>query len=185
MGFNGKDIRGKNNPMWGLFGKANPLYGRTMPLEQRKKISEARKGWNPSEETRKRMSESKKGRKLTEEWKRKIGDAGRGRVPSEEARRKASEALRWEKHSSWQGDAVSYKSLHRWVRKWLPKSDTGCTSCHRLDVRLDVAYRDHFARRNGIKYSRDLSMWIWMCRKCHVAADKRYELSWQVRKQGG
>ena len=64
----------------------------------RQKMSEAQKGntngrnvkW--SDEDKKRMSEQRKGKKLSEDHKRKIGEAHKGRTVSEETRKKMSDA---------------------------------------------------------------------------------------------
>lgn len=59
---------GEKNPMFGLNGAKNPLYGRELPLETKRKISEANKGktpWNKGvacfEETKRKISESNRG----------------------------------------------------------------------------------------------------------------------------
>ena len=88
-------------------GKNHPLFGKHIPYETRKKMSEAQKGEknhffgkHHSEETRRKISEVKKGKKrkpLTEETRRKISEAQKGkkRGPmSEEHRRKISEAVK-------------------------------------------------------------------------------------------
>jgi hypothetical protein len=70
--------------------------------ETRIKMSEVRKGKNPSEKTRTKMSAWQKGIKrgpLSDEIRRKMSEAGRGKPKSEEHRRKLSEAafIRWGK----------------------------------------------------------------------------------------
>lgn len=92
--------------------------------EQKKKMSESKKGKHPTEETKKRMSESGKGRIFSEEHKRKIGKALKGRVfskdtinkmrrarigkpLSEEIKKKMSASRQGDKHPNWQG-GLSY-----------------------------------------------------------------------------
>jgi group I intron endonuclease len=66
------------------------ILARNRTKEHRKKLSIARTGWNPSEETRKKMSSSHIGYIMPEEQKRKIGEASKGRKVSEESRAKMS-----------------------------------------------------------------------------------------------
>ena len=62
--------------------------------EHQKKLSESRKGWNPSKEVRKKMSLSHIGYVMPEEQKKKIGDAQKGRKTSKETRKKLSDSLK-------------------------------------------------------------------------------------------
>lgn len=79
----------------------NGFKGKKFTPEQRKKLSEAKKG-KPSNNKGIPMSEKQKqhlreintGKKYSEETKRKIGDAHRGRKHSEETKRKQSIAAR-------------------------------------------------------------------------------------------
>lgn len=69
--------------------------GKIITLEQRKRISEAKKGWVPSEKTRSRMSASAKQRKqqpLTEQHRQNLSKAKKGWCPSKETRAKMSES---------------------------------------------------------------------------------------------
>jgi group I intron endonuclease len=80
----------------GKMGSKNPMYGKKLSEERKKKIGEAAKifmmGRHPSIESRLKMSKSQTGKILSEETKRKIGIASKGRIKSEETRRKLSEA---------------------------------------------------------------------------------------------
>ena len=92
-------------------GKNHPLFGKHIPYETRRKMSEAEKGEknhffgkHHSEETRRKMSEAKKGENHplfghhhSEETRRKISEAQKGKKHgpmSEEHRRKISEAVK-------------------------------------------------------------------------------------------
>ena len=101
-----------------MYKSSNPKYGYNIDLggnyagkhsaETCEKISESKKGWNPSEETRRRMSEAKKGKPLPESTRQKLkGKPGRplsekqrlallkaniGKIVSEETRKKQSDA---------------------------------------------------------------------------------------------
>lgn len=57
-------------------GESNPMYGKHLSEETKKKISEAHK--NISEETRKKMSEAKKGKRVSEETRNKMSEAKKG-----------------------------------------------------------------------------------------------------------
>ena len=61
--------------------------------------NEPMKGRKLSEEHRRKIGEAMKGKKLSEEHRRKIGEALKGRKPSEEHRRKLSEAAKSRKKS--------------------------------------------------------------------------------------
>lgn len=67
--------------------------GRPCSEETKRRISEAKRGWNPSPETRKNMSKAFKGRKLgprPSEVKEKIRRGLKGKFMSEEAKKKMS-----------------------------------------------------------------------------------------------
>lgn len=67
---------------------------------------------------------------------------------------------------NWKGSAVSYRGLHKWVRTHKPSSGK-CESCNQTK-KLDLA------NVSG-EYKRDLSDWQYLCRKCHMASDGRYD----------
>lgn len=56
-----------------------------------RKISQSKKGWNPSQETRKNMSDSRRGKPLSEDRKRKMSESSPHRPMSEENKRKLIE----------------------------------------------------------------------------------------------
>jgi predicted GIY-YIG superfamily endonuclease len=58
--------------------------------EQRKKISDSKKGYKLTEEHKKKLSIAHKGYKMPEEQKRKISEANKGRIVSEETKKKLS-----------------------------------------------------------------------------------------------
>lgn len=69
-----------------------------------------------------------------------------------------------EKNKAWKGNNVGYNGLHQWVRRKLFKRAT-CEICRQAPA-FEVANISQ-------QYKRDLSDWEWVCRKCHVAKDKR------------
>lgn len=69
-------LAGEKHPMWGKKGKDNPLYGKPLSEEHKKKISESNKGKKMSEETKAKL----KGRKLSEEHKAKLAAAKIGKI---------------------------------------------------------------------------------------------------------
>ena len=82
-------------------GDKNPMYGKKISDEHKKKISESSKihmlGRHPSIQTRFRMSISQTGKKLSEETKKKIGEASKIRVFSAVSRLKMSERQKGDK----------------------------------------------------------------------------------------
>jgi group I intron endonuclease len=69
-------------------GEKHPLYGRSVPEEQRKKISAKLKGRKLTPEHVENMKRGLKSVVRTPEWRRKIGEASRNRVITEETRKK-------------------------------------------------------------------------------------------------
>jgi len=66
------------------------ILAKNRTKEHRRKLSESRKGWNPSEETRKKMRDSHLGYKMPIEQKEKISKSNLGKKKSAEARKKMS-----------------------------------------------------------------------------------------------
>lgn len=57
-----------------------------------------------------------------------------------------------------------YQALHGWVRRRLEKPKA-CQNC-RKEKSLDLANKSQ-------KYKRDLTDWLWLCRRCHMIQDGR------------
>jgi len=72
-------------------GERHPMFGRSLSIEARRKISIFHTGKITSEETRRKMSKSALGKTHSERARRKVSEANTGRVPSEQTRRKLSE----------------------------------------------------------------------------------------------
>lgn len=64
----------------------------------------------------------------------------------------------------WKGDKVGYSGLHEWIRKRLIKPNS-CQFCGK-NKPLDLANISQ-------KYKRELTDWIWLCKKCHFYQDER------------
>ena len=75
-------------------------------------------------------------------------------------------------NSNWKGDGVRYEAIHAWVKRRLQKP-SGCSNCLKENKRLDLCYKNHDYGPNKGKYSRDLSLWLWLCRSCHMIKDGR------------
>lgn len=101
-----------------------------------------------------------------------------GKTFSEEHRKKISRAHKGKnagaKHKFWKGDSVGYNSLHRWVKARMPKPEL-CPRCNKRKA-IDLA------NKNGI-YRRELSLWNWLCRHCHMIEDGRVNNLKQFRKE--
>lgn len=77
---------------------------------------------------------------------------------------KCAHTLYGELNHSWKGNAVSYASLHEWVRNNKPRP-VFCMQCG-VKPAFDVA------NISG-EYLRDLGDWEWLCRTCHMTKDGR------------
>lgn len=69
-----------------------------------------------------------------------------------------------ENNPMWKGDKVKYNSLHEWVRNHLPKPEV-CCICKKCPP-FDLANISQ-------KYTRNLSDWEYLCRRCHMIKDER------------
>jgi hypothetical protein len=80
-------------------GKNNPLFGKHLTEEHRKKISDAKK--NPSEETRKKMRDAKKGKpaSISDDGRARISKFNKEKVVSLETRKRMSDAQKGNKLS--------------------------------------------------------------------------------------
>ena len=69
---------GKNNAMYGKFGKDHPSYGRYVSEDTKNKLSEALRGKKKSEEHIQHLREANLGKKMSEESRRKISESLKG-----------------------------------------------------------------------------------------------------------
>ena len=75
-------------------GKDNPMYGKEVSLQTRKKISNSGQGKIRTSETRKRISEAQRGKHISIEQRKKMSISAMGRTVSEETKKKISESLK-------------------------------------------------------------------------------------------
>lgn len=173
-----------------------PRKGYKQTREHIEKLSQSHRGENnPAKkpEVRKKISEALKGRRLSEEHKKKLSESHKGNIAwnkglkgfrkgckgymlgkhhSEETKRKMRKsARRGEKNHAWRGDEVGYRSLHRWVERWLGEPQK-CEFCGKEKT---TPKSIHWANKSG-KYKRDLKDWISLCIKCHKKYDKTNQL---------
>jgi hypothetical protein len=78
-----------------------------------------------------------------------------------------------EHNGNWLGVNVSYRGVHRWVRRRKIQPER-CEICGAQKDRLDLA------NLSG-DYKRDLEDWIYLCRRCHMKTDGRLE-RWNLRR---
>ena len=90
----------------------------------------------------------------------------RGKRFSLQHRKRMGEVKLAEKNPNWKGNKVGYKGLHNWLHKRLPKPKL-CEECKKRKP-YDLA------NISG-KYLRDLKDWKWLCRKCHMVEDGRFQ----------
>ncbi len=168
------------------------IYKRTR--EHGVKISQAIMGHRTSDETREKIKESNLGKKRSEMTKMNMSISMQGLKRhlgikhTEETKHKMSLShvglQTGESNGSWKGDNIGYSGLHGWIRKILGKANN-CEECLTTKAR-----RYEWANING-EYKREPSDWKQLCRKCHIAFDKR-EGRWgdasrkfKLRKYGG
>jgi hypothetical protein len=77
---------------------------------------------------------------------------------------------RGEKSGRWQGNKITYGTLHEWVYRELGRPDN-CEQCGRKE---ENPYKIHWANRSG-EYKRELTDWIRLCILCHKKQDKHSE----------
>jgi hypothetical protein len=91
----------------------------------------------------------------------------KGHKPTEETKKKTSESCKGinqgNKNGMWK-DSPKYAALHLWVRTHLPKTKF-CQECRQVPP-YDLANITGF-------YNRELSNWLYLCRKCHMEMDGR------------
>src|SRR3990167_1520174 len=80
--------------------------------------------------------------------------------------------MKYINHKSWKGDQVSYKTLHQWVRKWLPKPSI-CQKCN-------IREPKEVANISG-KYMRELTDYLWLCVLCHRTMDGK--VAWFIKNR--
>lgn len=71
-----------------------------------------------------------------------------------------------EKNPSWKSREVGYGALHGWVKRRLIKPKN-CATCNK-EISLDLANISQ-------KYKREVADWVWLCRRCHMQQDGRFE----------
>lgn len=76
------------------------------------------------------------------------------------------------KNNQWKGNKVSYGALHDYIKYHFLKTKL-CQCCNLVPAK-------DCANISG-KYKRDLSDWEWLCRKCHMKKDGRYDNFLKVR----
>ena len=87
-----------------------------------------------------------------------------GKKHTPKSRQKMRLAKLETKNPLWRGDNVGYCGLHLWVKARKPKP-VFCEECGKQPPYDLTAINDI--------YTRDLSDWQWLCRKCHMTKDKR------------
>lgn len=92
-----------------LKGENNPMYGKHLPEETKKKVSKTMKGKPKTEETKKRMSEAQKGHPVSEATKKKLSEMNKGKYKGE------NNGMYGKKHSK---EARKKLSLTHKGRRW-------------------------------------------------------------------
>ncbi len=149
--------------------KKNPLnywLGKKRSLEDRKKMSEAKKksGHKPP---------SRKGTKLTEEHKRKIGKASKGRVHSLESLIRGAKKRRGTNHWNWKGGTSNSedKKIRRtaeyrlWREAVFERDDYTCIWCSEKGGVLNADHIKRFSEYPELRFAIDNGRTL--CVPCH------------------
>ena len=161
-------------------------------IAERNKNNKANLGKKWTDEAKKRHSEKLKGRTLntgrthfkkgfeswntgksdwmTEVHKESLRRASTGRTPWNKG--KKVEQMQGERNWMWAGDSVSYRTLHKWVERYLGKP-TQCSEC-KVDGLSN--HQIHWSNISG-DYKRDLNDWQRLCAKCHGAYDRKLRVA--------
>lgn len=89
------------------------------------------------------------------------------REKARQSRLNSTSIPRGDKHHMWSGDNVSYRSLHRWISRYLGKPKE-CARCRKVVEGRGIHW-DNISKT----YKRDLSDWIRLCARCHAYIDGR------------
>jgi hypothetical protein len=74
-----------------------------------------------------------------------------------------------DKNPLWKGNKVGLSAIHAYIRRRKPRpSPQHCELCHKEKTLLDLS-NIHPAGR----YTRTLSMYLYLCRLCHMTSDGR------------
>lgn len=108
-----------------------------------------------------KLSKSEAGRKRASELHLRYGTWNKGKSAFD------VDGLKFGKdHYEWSGNDVSYRSLHKWVYKYVG-SPIICSSCGKRGKGHNI----HWANKSG-EYKRETDDWIVLCPKCHNFFDK-------------
>lgn len=78
---------------------------------------------------------------------------------------KLSELKKDDGNPMWRGDSAKKEAIHIWVKNRKPKPEL-CEKCH-------LRPPNDLANISG-EYRRDVEDYQWLCRKCHMDSDGRY-----------
>lgn len=106
----------ENNPEF--YNKTNKSFGNSGQTEEgKKRISIAKKGWQPTEEQKTKMSENRKGHSMyTDEWKQKISKSTQGIKKSEEYKELMKEKM--EGNTNRRKKVIQYDMEGNFIKEW-------------------------------------------------------------------
>lgn len=183
--------RGKLHPLWGKFGKDNPLFQRfvskeealrlvkhfegcKMTEERKKKISLALKGKAVSISTREKLRKSRLNKPWSEKQKEAQSKVIRKGKPihTEETRRAISLANKGEKSCQWKGGVTPINEQIRksldykfWREAVFKRDDFTCQFC---DIRGGILQADHikpFCNFPDLRFN--INNGRTLCKECH------------------
>ena len=111
-----KKFDAENNPEF--YNKTNKSFGNSGQTEEgKRKISIAKKGWQPTKEQKIKMSENRKGHLIyTEEWKQKISQSTKGIKKSEDWKKQQSENKKG--NTNRRKKVIQYDVNGNFIKEW-------------------------------------------------------------------
>ena len=111
-----KKFDAENNPEF--YNKTNKSFGNSGQTEEgKKRISIAKKGWQPTKEQKIKMSENRKGHSMyTEEWKQKISKSTQGIKKSEEYKELMKEKMGG--NTNRRKKVIQYDMEGNFIKEW-------------------------------------------------------------------
>lgn len=133
-----------------LYGKFNPMWGKTHSQEVINKIQKSRGNYTHSKETRRKISKANKGREMKEETKQKISKTKKGTSRTEEVKEKISKSTKGKNSHMWG------KELSQETKNKISKANSG-ENHPRSKITKEIAFKIYKEYHNRDKLQKTLA----------------------------